>query len=217
MTAAADGLATALRALLKRLPFRLIDEYECWACDYHGKPVALLATTERHDALADIRAARWQATRLADHGFISPSLVACGIPARGELGPRQHAEQLERQVRQLGQRKVWYRRLADGGAEPVDPSEDSAAPGAADFPPLGLMTDWDEPQARQLAADYLAWQAPRLLVLQRISDEQRRWLEPLACRRAIELEAAYRLIPRILDHAAIEAARVEARLRRAAR
>ena len=216
MMAAADELASMLRPLLAQLPFPLIDSYECWASDYHGNPVALLATTEQRDKLADIRPGRWQATRLADHGFVSPSLIARGIPARGELGPRQHAEQLERQVRQLGQHKVWYRRFDDGRAERINPGDDTIPPAAADFPPLGLMTDWNDPQARELAEDYLAWQAPRLLMLQTIADEQRRWLEPRACRQAIELETGFRLIPRILDHAAIEAARVEARLRRAA-
>lgn len=215
MTAAADGLAGTLRTLLEHLPFPLIDAYECWACDCHANPVALLASTEERSRLNELRPGRWQATRLANHGFISPSLIARGIPAHGELGPRQHAEQLERQVRQLGQHKVWYRRRADGSGERVGAAGDGTAATAADFPPLGLKTDWEDPQASELATDYLAWQAPRLLMLQAINDEQRAWLETHACRQAIELAAHYRLIPRILDHPAVEAARVEAKLRTA--
>ena len=53
-------------------------------------------------------------------------------------------------------------------------------------------------------------------MLQHIDDEQRRALEAHACRRAVELAAGYRLIPCVLDHARIEAARVEARLRKSA-
>ena len=49
-----------------------------------------------------------------------------------------------------------------------------------------------------------------------VSRAQRRWLEQHACHQAVELAAAYRLIPRILDKARLEAARVEARLRRSA-
>ena len=216
MAAAAGRVTDILRQRLERLPFPLIDAYECWATDYRGNPVALLATTEDCDMIPAIRAGRWQATRLADHGFVSPSLTARGIPASGELGPRQHAEHLERQVRRLGQHKAWFRRRPDGSGERIAPPCDGAALPAPALPALGLTTDWDDVQASELACDYLAWQAPRLLMLQGIDETQRRWLERHACRQAIELAACFRLIPRILDHAALEAARVEARLRQAA-
>ena len=217
MAAAADRLAARLQTLLAALPFPLIDRYECWSTDYQGTPVALLATTEDPAVMAGMRPGRWQAARLADHGFISPSLIARGIPSRGECGPRQHAEHLERQVRQRGQHKTWFHRLANGGAEYLDPSQDRAAPDAGAFPALGLTTDWENEQEQALVNDYLAWRSPQLLMLQGIDDAQRRWLEPLACRQAVELAAGYRLIPRILDPDRIEAARVEASLRIAAR
>lgn len=219
MTAAAESMTATLRELLAQLPFELIDDHECWATDYHGNPIALLATTERPDVIGEMRVERWHATRLPDHGFISPSLLASGIPAKGDLGPRQHAERLERQVRQLGQHKVWFRRRSDGSGEklPSGDSEAEAALPAARFPPLGLKTDWGDEQCASLASDYLEWQAPRLLTLQSLDNDQRRIIEQAACRQAIELEANRLLIPRILDHAAIEAARVEARLRRSVR
>jgi hypothetical protein len=215
MSTAAQALAEELQSLIERLPFRLIDDYECWATDHHGRPVALLATTENPQRMHDLRIGRWQATRLADHGFVSQSLLAQDIPARGDLGPRQHAEQLERQVRKLGQHKRWFRRRRDGSRERLDPGDESARAANDAFPVLGLTADWRDEQARQLAMDYLAWQAPWLLLLQEIADEQRRWLEHHARRRAVELAAAYRLIPRIIDREGIEAARVEAKLRRA--
>ncbi len=215
MTAAADALTRILPGLQERLPFALIDDHECWATDYRGNPVALLATTENPEHIRDMRVQRWQASRLADHGFRSPSLEAAGVPAVGQLGPRQHAEHLERQVRQLGQHKTWFRRLADGRGERLDRRDAGQAIEAARFPLLGLKTDWPDEQTRGLAADYLDWQAPRLLMLAGIDDDQRRTLEKAACRQAEELAASYRLIPRIIDASAVEAARVEARLRRA--
>lgn len=216
MTTAADALTRILSDLQSSLPFKLIDDHECWATDYHGNPVALLATTENPAQIGDMRVARWQASRLADHGFRSPSLEAAGIPATGHLGPRQHAEHLERQVRQLGQHKTWFRRLADGRGERLDHPKGGQPIEAARFPALGLKTDWPDEQTRDLAADYLDWQAPRLLVLSGLSGDQRRALEKAACRQAEELAASYRLIPCIIDTKAIEAARVEAKLRRAA-
>jgi len=217
MTAASDRLAAKLPALLAALPFPLIDDYECWSTDYQGNPIALLATTEEPAVMADLRPGRWQAGRLADHGFVSPSLIARGIPSRGEMGPRQHAEHLERQVRQRGQHKTWFRRLGDGGAECLGPSDGRGVPDARSFPAFGLTTDWANEQELALVNEYLAWRSPQLLMLQKIDDAQRSWLEPLACRQAVELAAAYRLIPRFMDPHRIEAARVEASLRNAAR
>lgn len=216
MTEAADELVEHLRYLLDELPFGLTDDYECWATDHVGEPVALLATTEDPSRLRDLRVERWHATRLADHSFVSPALTEAGIPSRGDLGPRQHAEQLERQVRQLGQHKTWFQRLPDGRTCRIASDGKRGPVTEIRFPSLGLKTDWADELARSLAWDYLDWQAPRLLMLPGLDEDERRRLEPLACRQAIELAAVYRLLPRIIDHGAIEAARVEARLRRAA-
>ena len=120
-------------------------------------------------------------------------------------------------MRQLGQHKAWFRRLPDGQGERLGPRRDDLPLPAAAFPPLGLKTDWPNDRERELALDYLAWLAPHLLMLQDLDDGQRAWLEDHACRRAVELAAGYRLIPHILNPQRIEAARVEARLRNAAR
>lgn len=216
MTAAANGLADMLRGLLELLPFELIDEYECWATDDEGEPIALLATTEDLTLVSETRVEPWHATRLSDHSFVSDALHAAGIPSSGDLGPRQHAAQLERQVRQLGQQKTWFQRLPDGRSRLIAPDGKAGAASERRFPSLGLKTDWPDELARLLARDYLDWQAPRLLMLPGLDDGERRELEQAACRRAVELAAVYRLLPKIIDRTAIEAARVEARLRRAA-
>ncbi len=216
MTAAADALTERLPALLDQLPFTLCDRYECWSTDLHGEPVALLATTNEHTRIGEIRPGRWQAARTADHGFVSASLLAHGVPAHGELGPRQHAEQLERLVRRLGQHKAWFERTDVGlGIRLTQEGGRTDLP-ARPLPPLGLKTDLAGALEQALVEDYLGWQAPQLLTLQAIPDAQRAWLEARACRRAEQLAAVYRLIPHILDHHMIEAARVEALLRRAA-
>ena len=214
MQAAAAELTAQLAHLEQHLPFTLIDNYECWATDCSGAPVALLATTENPAVMRDVRVGHWQATRQADHSFESPSLLERGIPTRGDRGPRQHAERLEKQVRQLGRHKAWFRRGPNGEGERMNSPAEPQTEDAAMFPALGLKTYWKRDIESDLVRDYLAWQAPRLLMLQNIDDDERRWLERHACRQAVELAAGYRLIPQVIDHDAIEAARVEARLRR---
>ena len=216
MSATAGTLAGSMAGLLDQLPFKLTDHYEYWSIDLHGEPVALLASTEDPERMRDMRPGRWQAARLADHSFVSASLLAGGMPTTGELGPRQHIEKLERLVRRLGPHKTWFHRRKDGTGEPIGPTGEPTGDRVRRMPPLGIRTDWENPADQALVDDYLAWRSPQLLTLQDIDETLRCRLETLACRRAVELAAVFRLIPRILDQDSIEAARVEATLRRAA-
>ena len=216
MRDAAEQITAEIGKLEDRLPFPLVDNYECWATDDCGAPIALLATAEAPATIRDMRVEHWHATRLPDHSFVSKSLLNRGTPATGDMGSRQHAAHLERMVRQTGQQQAWFKRLANGRGEPMD-KKSAEMREAAEFPPLGLKTDWKVPREHELVDDYLRWLSPRLLMLQNIDDERRRGLERSACARATELAAVYRLIPIIMDRQAIEAARVEARLRRTSR
>lgn len=216
MHAAADSLVEGLRSLLDRVPFELIDDYECWATDPDGKPVALLATAEEPALIGQLNSGPWRATGESDQGFISPSLGASGNVTHGSGGPRRHAALLEQQVRLRAQHTARFRRLVDGSGVPMEATGRAAMLDASAFPPLGLTTEWERAAEQELVQDYLAWQSPKLLMLQSVDDELRRWLEARACKRAEELAAAYRLLPRIIDRDRIEAARVEAKLRNAA-
>jgi len=217
MIKAADRITESLRSRIAHLPFPLIDDHECWSTDHLGMPVALLATTEDPQRVGDLRPTDWQASRLAEHGFVSPSLTAQGIPPSGETGPRQHAEQLEGLVRRHGPGKTWFRRLADGSGVALTPSQEESPRAALDFPVLGLKSDWPDEQVCALVEDYLSWISPQLLTLQRIDDAQRCWLEQRARSRAMDLAVIYRLLPRVIDQGLLETARVEAKLRRTAR
>lgn len=216
MTAAAESVCSALAALDSQVPFALIDRFECWAADGKGNPVALLATTEDRATIDALKVDRWHACRPADHAFEAPSQLARDIPAQDDRGPRQHATMLERLVNETAPRRRWFERRDDGSGLPLEQPV-SKALAAHHFPSLGLRTDWTREQDRELVADYLDWLAPRLLLLQHIADSERAALERAACRHAERLAAGFRLLPRILDGPALEAARVEARLRRSAR
>lgn len=200
MQAAAEDLAARLGQVEKRLPLPLIDRYEYWSIDADGRPVALLAATEQPERMFAMHVPAWRATRTGGHG--------AGEPARPA-----HAASLEAQVRRRGARGGWYERQDDGSGTRVGPGDVPDRLGADAFPELGLARDWPERAQRQRADDYLAWCAPRLLLLQRIGNDCRAWLEREACRQATELAAGYRLLPAIIDRERIDAARVEARLR----
>ena len=215
MSAAAERLGESLQSRTGELPFRLIDHFECWSIDRHRRPVALLATTEDQDRIADLDPGHWQASRPDDPGFVSPSSMAPGMRDGGESVAGQYARQLEAQVRRRGRERIWFRRQADGNGVPLTPSETEVTSAARDLPALGLTTDWPDEQTGTLVEDYLTWKAPQLLTLQSIDDELRGRLEREACKQAPRLAAIYRLLPRVIDRELLAAARVEARLRQA--
>lgn len=215
MTAEAERVIEALKPIEARLPFALADCYECWATDQDGNPLALLATAESRDLIERIRVRDWQASRPGDHHFVARSASDRGSTACDPREPRLRAESIERCVRDHTRHRRWFGRLADGFGEPMAKTPTSPGLPPEAFPPLGLRRSWNEPAIQALVDDYVAWLAPRLLLLQDLPDDVRAALEPLACRQAIDLDEHHRLLPQIIDSALVEAAQVEARLRRA--
>jgi hypothetical protein len=108
----------------------------------------------------------------------------------------------------------WVRREADGGGTALPGEMAASRLGPEAFPELLLREDWPRADDAELVADYLAWQAPRLLTLPRLSEATRARLERSARSRALAVERLWRLFPRVIDPTLIEQARVEARIRR---
>jgi hypothetical protein len=214
MLAGAERITNALPGCLQRLPFPPGDPYELWLLDPQHRAVALAATATAPDALPGSRAEAWSACALSEHGFTAPSLSAAGIPTKDDHNPRRHAAELEQRVRKrLGHNPTqqWYLRQADADPLPMDPAQ---APPQDGFPQLPLTTEWDDGADAALARDYLEWCAPALLTLPGLCHETRQRLEQAARSQALRVDALYRLYPQIIDQGLIDAARVEAKLRR---
>lgn len=212
MQQASEELLEALRQRIGELPFALADRFEYWACDYHGRPIALIASTTDTCYASGSPDTAWHATTLTDHGFESQALVGDGIPNHDGHCPRAHAERLESEVRHRAQARFWFERLADGSGRRLDNGQ--LLP-VTEFPPLGLETTWDDPLTRALVADYVHWLAPLLLLLPLADLDQRIRLEQQARARAEMVADLFRLYPQVVQPELIEQARVEARLRRA--
>jgi len=210
MQKAADELIEALQAHLPQLPFQLADRFEYWCCDERGKPVALIGSTTDARYVDAAPDTTWQATTLEENGFVSESLARGAYPNNDRLSPRAHARRLENEVRKRAPSCYWFERQADGSGHRLDTTE---ALNRADFPALGIQTNWQEPLVESLFRDYIAWLSPLLLLLP-LEREQRARLEKLARGHSAEVADHYRLYPDIVQPDLIEQARVEARLRR---
>ena len=83
-----------------------------------------------------------------------------------------------------------------------------------DFPPCLIREDWEDEERQQLCDLYIRRLAPRLLMMQELSESVRHRLERAARDHVFEVERYYPLYPEVLDISAMTAARVEAQLRR---
>ncbi len=82
------------------------------------------------------------------------------------------------------------------------------------FPGLLVREDWQDPVQHDLCQRYLSRKAPRLLMLQGLSHDERERLEIAARQYAVEVDQYFPLYPEVNDRQRMSAIRVEARLRR---
>lgn len=199
------------------LPFALADRFELWLLDGERRPLALLASAREERLLAMPRSLRWQAAPRTERSFRVAVLEELGV-----RGPRAHLDWLERQVAdRAGERAyaTWFRREEDGSGRPL------TVPGAfvpavnvlpaEDFPALPLQEGWPEEPEQSVFSAYIDWLAPMLLCLPALDDRRRAALERAAVCRPLVLYQYRHLLPAVADHAVIDPALVEARMRQA--
>ena len=223
ITEESEALIATLEAHLGQVPFPPSDRFELWLLDTNSQPLALLATTDDARRIGDLRPQAWQAAPLPEHGFRSPVLDGEPLRPAEAANPRRHAAAVEALVRQAAgtnPMQQWFERDAQGGGHGLPYRAPESLGGrelaAGQFPELPWRSEWASERDAALMADYTAWSAPRLLTLHGLSDATRATLEMAARRQAEAVDTLFQLYPRIVDRALIDAARVEARLRRAA-
>lgn len=83
-----------------------------------------------------------------------------------------------------------------------------------DFPSLLVKEDWQNEADYDLCQRYLMRKSPRLLLLQRLSRDDRERLEDAARAHVFEVEQYFTMYPEVNDKRRMSAMRVEAQLRR---
>jgi len=203
-----------LASLQGELPFSFKDDYELWLLDTAGRPLALLHSVLDPDEISNDVALEWRAGFAARERFTSSA--ACAV------GGMNIADYLSGYVnRCAGDVPVaqWFRRGADGhgaglGGIHLPPALAGRVLAPEAFPPLLLADIGHDDAHRQLLDDFHAWQAVWLLTLSGLDPRQRQALERQVRRQALVVESQYRLYPEMVDADLIQAARVEAMLRR---
>jgi len=204
-------LADALERM-PPLPFPSADHLELWLLDARARPIALVSAVKSKRPPTLPTPPAWRA--------LPPAEAAPTAPDEALLAP--DAARLERLVSETAgspARAQWFSRAADGSAAGeggfrLDPALEGRRLAGESFPELLIRRDLPGgPESEALVDALLAWQAPVLLTLQRLSGPTRARLEPLAARRPTALYRQRRLIPEVVDRPRFEAALVEAVIR----
>ncbi|NWG87295.1 MAG: hypothetical protein HXY26_07275 [Hydrogenophilaceae bacterium] len=198
------------------LPFDFRDRYELWLLDVEGQPLALLNSVFSEQELAQGQKLLWRAGLAARETFTSDALRSL----RSDEMPTAADCLTEYVNRCAGDEPSgqWFLRDAEGsglGLQGVNLSDMFVGRrlDASAFPSFFLAQTGHDAVHEQLVADYLAWQAPWLLLLPGVDPVVRRQLEQQARCQPFVVEQQHRLYPAVADAAMIQAARVEAMLR----
>ena len=201
------------------LPFPLQDSIELWLLDADSLPLALLSSEVSEEGIELDCHIDWRAGRECRKHFRSPVLPQLLELANGEASAGDFLTWHVNERAGEPPQAQWFRRNSDGTGEglrgiKLEPRLEGRRLPANAFPVYFLREDVSPGPHRQLVQDFIAWQAPYLLLLQNLDASVRAHFERLATSRALCVDQHYRLYPTILDEATIRAARVEATLRR---
>jgi len=200
------------------VPFPFLDSYELWLLDRQGRPLALLDSALTAEKIDMRQAGAWNPGLNCRKTFTSSAARELGIdPGAAGASGDYLAGYINARAGDTPAAQV-FARSDDGsgtglhGSNLVDAYSNRVLPAEA-FPETLLDTRHHDTAHHALINDFIAWQAPWLLLLPTLDTETRHGYERLARSQPVKLVRHYRLYPEIADSALIDAARVEVRLR----
>lgn len=201
------------------VPFPLRDNIELWLLDTEGQPLALLNSVVKEEDIELDCHIDWRAGIECRKHFKTPVMMEFIETVSAETSAGEYLTGYINALAGETPRAQWFLRNRDGSGEGLGGinlkagMEKRHLPAGA-FSRYFLREDLDSPAHCRLIQDFLAWQAPCLLLLQDLAPAVRQGLEQQAAARALGVDKHYRLYPDIRDEALVNAARVEAALRR---
>jgi len=197
------------------LPFPLKDNYELWLLDAKSDdPLILLDSRCIEDNLNEEIFPCWIPGQRCKQSFKSEALCLQNQP----LNAAEMVSMLINERAGSTPKAQWFWRDNNGtgfalqGKNIGDALISRELEGDA-FPQLLMDTHWVESDAVGLLYDFIAWQAPLLLLLQNVTPDVRQELEMEASKQALAVADLYLLYPEFIDKYILNMIRVEARMR----
>lgn len=203
----------------RQVPFPLRDSFELWLLDSAGQPLGLLnSALSEQDMELDCHI-DWRAGQACRRTFQSEAMQALAPQAGAQASAGEYLTGYINARAGATPRAQWFRRGPDRDGHGlqginVPPRLVGRRLAADAFPRYFLRQHDSSPAHWQLIEDFLAWQAPWLLLLQDLSRPARARLEQIARAQALTVDKHYPLYPEIIDDELLNVARVEAALRR---
>ncbi|WP_455209719.1 hypothetical protein [Kaarinaea lacus] len=203
----------------KKVPFPLQDDYELWLLDSEGMPLALLDSAVYANDMDMYQNVAWRAGLMCRENFSSTILEDL---KENKVTSDCVADYLTQYINtQAGETPCaqWFHRQDDGsglglqGINMATPIEGRRLLKEM-FPGYLLRSNSHDDYHKILIEDFFKWQAPWLLLLPGLQNDERQALEQQARPQALIIDKQFRLYPDIIDEALIKAARVEAMLRK---
>ena len=200
------------------VPFPLADNFELWLLDRQHMPLALLDSAIASKELDQERNLLWRAGNLSRKTFQASNLQDLLCHSATTVNSADYLTQYINDQTSDPPVAQWFERDSVGnglGLFGINlTAELESRQLAAKYFPVNLLTHLaTDALHQQLLDEFLNWQAPWLLLLPTLDMEKRYSYELAARKQALIVEQQFRLYPEIVDTAAINTARVEARLR----
>jgi hypothetical protein len=203
----------------QRVPFAFTDHIELWLLDADTRPLALLHSVSSETDIELAMPITWRAGMAAREQFNSGAMEALRAQGSPDIAAADYVAHYVNRCAGKKPAAQWFRREPDGSGRGL---RGISLPAGLEgrvldetlFPPLFLADTGHDAGHQRLIEDFLAWQAPWLLLLPHLDSATRRSLERRARLQVFTLEKQFRLYPAIVDAGAIQAARVEAVMRR---
>jgi len=200
------------------IPFPFLDNYELWLLDEHYQPLALIDSSLRESDIDNRPHLDWRAGMACCNEFNSSAYSVIKKPGH----PERAGEYLTHYINEkcgTPPRAQWFKRTIDRhgiGMSGHNIPDNLMGRELNDrvFHDFMINENGHDNQHINLINEFIQWQSPWLLLLDYLSESQRMIFEEKSRSRALMVDKLHQLYPEILDMSFINAARVEATLRK---
>jgi hypothetical protein len=213
------ALLDALQNHADQCPFAFADKYELWLLDHNtSEPLALLDSVCYESEIFTPDNLMWEAGIRCKQEFLKEcSVTEAQVTSAGEL-----LNQLINQRAGKNAAAQWFYRDRFNygkGLTGINLKQNLLGRelSARLFPKMLVQQQWQDETNQSLIDAFIHWLSPYLLVLDLLRDTQRESLELTAKNHALLVDKMYPLYPKIINQQAINAARVEAMMRKSTR
>ena len=203
----------------QQVPFPFLDNYELWLLDKNSQPLTLIDSSLRESDMDEQPFLDWRAGQVCCRTFKSHAYESIKGYCNSDLSAGQYLTHYINHLSDTPPQAQWFKRTIDNhgiGMQGHNISERLIGRELDEFAfnPFMINDSLHDNLHINLINEFIQWQSPWLLLLDTLSESQRMIFEEKSRGRAMVVDELHQLYPEILDVSFINAARVEATLRK---